>query len=205
MIDRLLDRLIEDDRHVFRLLRWLLYGRKLRETIVHLKAKGDFRAEGLKTPTLYWCLAHLVCFTGSTLVLFFSWGHWNQPYLLFLGGCLVAFEVLLLSQSGKGFELIATGIITEGIIVAAEYWWPNGGWHLHYQFHDPQGAVCKGFTRLNNKKILNERPRTGDSIIVIFDPNHPRTNSPFVPEPFPKTCISWSRLRQLANKPFIRR
>jgi len=212
MIDRALNRILEDNGLVFRLLRRLLYGRKLRETSAELKAKGDFRAEGLRGLTLYGWLVHLACISGIAFPVGHLWKHWNTSTvatnlsLLFLAGFCVVFAILIWPVlRGRRLVRVATGTIAEGVILDARSWPGLSGWYIDYRFTDLDGVARKGTDLIGKHRASNEKPREGDHILVVLDPNNVKKQAPLVPGDLRKNCISWSRFRQLADEPFIRR
>lgn len=191
-------------------LEYILYTKDLRAAIADLKAKNDFRKEGMR---LYNRRAIFIyCFIGVLFILLFvdppvrSKRDFltNTPFILqalFLTGMIVFFVCLKILVPREilayTFGEIAAGIVRHS------YSRPGGLGQINfaYQFTDGHGVEHTNTVSRISKMFMLKKdyPEKGKPIRIFYLPRHPTINYPFIHYFFDMNCISKSQYDKITQ------
>lgn len=173
------------------MLEYLLYSKRLRETIADLKAKGDFREEGLAAYNKS-ALSQLYIFCALLVISVFCVAYREGTIIicgLVLG--LYLFFIFFIICIWKYAVVISTGQLIKARIVSLRYLWGSfPGWRLTYEYVGGDKAKYYKIIILTEKKEKFLTSNNISEFFVVYDQKEPSYSLALILTGAPKMCLS---------------
>lgn len=182
----------------------------MKSYIDELKAKNDFRREGLRgyKRGYFSVLIFSVFIALFIFALLINWQASLKSLEIF---CFILLMIYLISlmyylMSYFPWKLYNFGEYCLGEIVHAQYsgipFLPGFGWTIKAEFKVSEKLIYASQTvnSFRNQEFLDfELPTEGRKIVIFFDKNNPENNKIFIPRYFYLNCLSISRFKGIMN------
>lgn len=179
----------------FPVLDWFLYTPRLRAIISELKAKGDFRREGLRQLHKWQIWISVILFSYSSIFIIFDGITINTCVIIVVSA--YALYSITSATINKIIIPYSMGGMTFGVVTHMEFhriWLGVRDWLVWYQFDCSDGNIETGkVISIRREDMRPINPEIGRMVIIFYDPMHLKYNSMFAPGLFDRACISCAR------------
>ncbi|UTW56158.1 hypothetical protein [Kordiimonas sp. SCSIO 12610] len=180
----------------------LFLSARAKEIIADLKAKDDFRPEGLRILRKRYCLIVIVLLAviavSSSMSILTGHKFWIWINLISLG----LFILYHLIGKIEVIFLTSVGTLAEGTIVWVRHRPIDAaGWVVSVDWQGPDGNICNRRLKHLHKPMVPDNIKAGDKVTIVYQSDYPKRYGIVFP-PYSKFIISKSRYEMLKDRPF---